>query len=96
MEVWTCKVVKLTRFINNWGAQAKGLSELGVNWGTYPLSENLALWFRDDIPDMRAHTAHNSHKKVDHRQLNFLVQGDCLLHSGLYSWMILPTYKKSW
>ncbi len=62
MEVQRCKVVELTRLINDWEVQAGGLSEAGVNWGTYSSSANLASWFRDDIPDMRTHTAHTTHK----------------------------------
>jgi hypothetical protein len=61
MEVRTRKVVKLTKLINYWEVQARGLWEVGVNWGTYPSSANLALWFRDNIPDMRTHTANNTH-----------------------------------
>ncbi len=60
------KVVDLTRLINDWEIQAGGLLEVGLNWGTYPSLANLALWFRDDIPDMRTHTAHNTYKRVAH------------------------------
>ena len=54
--------------INNWEVQGGGLSEVGVNWGTYPSLANLALWFKDKIPDMHTHTAHNVHEKVCHHQ----------------------------
>jgi hypothetical protein len=67
-EVRMRKVEDLLRLINNWEVQGGGLSEMGVNWGTYPSSANLASWFKDKIPDMRTHTAHNVHEKVCHHQ----------------------------
>ncbi len=89
MEVRTCKVVELTRLINNWQAQAGGLLEVGVNWGAYPSSDN--------IPDMRTHTAHNTHKKVSHhqpgravtlmcRKLVYYIKQRCMDHPGLGRW----------
>jgi hypothetical protein len=97
MEVWMHKVVKLTRLINDWEVQARGLSEVGVIWGTYPSPANLALWFRDNIPDMRTHTAHNTHKKVGHhqpggtatflcRELICYIKQRCMDHQGLGRW----------
>ena len=67
-EVRTCKVEDLLWLINDWEVQGGGLSEVGVNWGTYPSSANLASWFKDKIPDMRTHTAHLVHEKVCHHQ----------------------------
>ena len=91
------KVDKLTRLINDWEVQAIGLLEVGVNWDTYPSLANLALWFRDDIPDMRTHTAHNTHKKVVHhqpgrtatflyRELICYIKQRCVDHRGLGRW----------
>jgi hypothetical protein len=67
-EVRTRKVEDLLRLINNWEVQGGGLSEVGVNWGTYPSLANLASWFKEKIPDMRTYTAHNGHEKVCHHQ----------------------------
>jgi hypothetical protein len=50
------KVEDLLRLINNWKVQGGGLSEVGVNWGTYPSLANLASWFKDKIPDMHTHS----------------------------------------
>jgi hypothetical protein len=46
--------------------QGRSLSEVGVNWSTFPRSANLALWFRDKIPDIRTHLANNKHEGVAH------------------------------
>ncbi len=35
------------------------LSEVWVNWSTFPQSANLASWFRDKIPDVKTHLANN-------------------------------------
>jgi hypothetical protein len=96
MEVQTPKVVELMRLINDWEVQDGGLLEVGVNWGTYPSVANLALWFRDNIPDMRTHTAHNTHEKVGHhqpgrtttfscRELVRYIKQRCMDHQGLGS-----------
>ncbi len=63
-EVRTRKVDDLQRLINDWEVQGRGLSKVGINWSTYPSSANLASWFKDEILDMRTHTAHNTHEKV--------------------------------
>ncbi len=97
MEVRTRKVVKLTRLINDWEVQTRGLLEVGVNWGTYPSLVNLSWWFRDNIPDMRTHTAHNTHTKVGHhqpsgtatflsRKLVYYIKQRCADHQGLGRW----------
>jgi hypothetical protein len=111
MEVMTRKVVKLTRLINDWEVQAEGLLEEGVNWGTYPSSANLALWFRDKIPDMHTHTAHNTHKKVGHhqpgesatflcRELISYIKQRCMDHQGLGRWcstlFYLDPHRRFW
>ena len=44
------------------------MSEVGVNWSSFPASANLASWLRDDIPDIRAHAAHNRNEGVGHYQ----------------------------
>ncbi len=44
------------------------MSEVGVNWGTFPSSANLASWFREVIQDMHTHTSHNKHDGVAHHQ----------------------------
>jgi hypothetical protein len=96
-EVRTCKVKDLQWLINNWGVQGGGLSEIGVNWSTYPSSANLASWFKDEIPDMRTHTAHNTHEKVSHhlpggtgtfscRELVRYVKQQGTDHRGLGRW----------
>ncbi len=103
MEVRICKVVKLMSFINDWEVQARGLLEVGVNWGTYPSSANLALWFRDDISDMCTHTADNTHKKVAHhqpgrtatflcRELVCYIKQRCVDHQGLGRWCSILFY----
>ncbi len=55
--------------INDWEVQAGCLSEVGVNWSSYPFSTNLASWFRNEIPDIKTKTAHNKHKNLAHHQL---------------------------
>ncbi len=70
---------------------------MGVNWGTYPSLANLALSFRDNIPDMHTHTAHNTHKKDAHhqpgrtatflcRELACHIKQRCVDHQGLGRW----------
>jgi hypothetical protein len=70
---------------------------VGVNYGTFLSLANLSLWFRDDIPDMRTHTAHNTHKKVAHHQpgrtatfssRDFIcyIKQRCMDHQGLGRW----------
>ncbi len=44
------------------------LSEVGVNWSTFPQSANLALWFRDKMPNVRTHIANNKHEGVAYHQ----------------------------
>jgi hypothetical protein len=39
-----------------------------VNWSTFLSSANLSSWLRDDIPDIRTHTAHNNNEGVGHYQ----------------------------
>jgi hypothetical protein len=68
VEVRTCKMGDNVCLIKEWEIQGGALSEVGVNWGTYPLSANLASWFWEDVQDMRMHTAHNKHKGVAHHQ----------------------------
>ncbi len=68
LEVRSRKVKNVVRLINEWEVQAGCLSEVRVNWASYPSSANLASWFREDIQDIRTHTAHNSHENVAHHQ----------------------------
>ncbi len=68
LEVRSRKVKDVVRLINEWEVQAGCLSEVGVNWSSYPSSANLASWFREDIQDIRTHTAHNTHENVAHHQ----------------------------
>ena len=42
--------------------------EVGVNWSKYPSSANLASWFKESIPDMKTHTAHNRHENIAYHQ----------------------------
>jgi hypothetical protein len=80
MGVWTCKVFELTRLINDWEVQARGLLEVGVNWGTYP---SLAL---GTISLICVHTLHTTHTKgcpsPTRGDCNFILQGACLLHKA--------------
>ena len=67
-EVRSRKVKDVVGLINEWEVQAGCLSEVGVNWSSYPSSANLASWFRDEIQDIKTHTAHNKHENVAHHQ----------------------------
>ena len=67
-EVRSRKVSEVVRLINEWEVQAGGLSEVGVNWSKYPSSANLASWFKESIPDMKTHTAHNRHENIAYHQ----------------------------
>jgi hypothetical protein len=58
----------MIRFIKEWEIQGGAISEVGINWGTSPLLENLSSWFWEDIQDMCTHTAPNKHKEVAHHQ----------------------------
>jgi len=58
----------LVRLCQEFEVQGGGLSEVGVNWSSFPASANLASWLRDDIPDIRAHAAHNRNEGVGHYQ----------------------------
>jgi hypothetical protein len=69
LDVRAWKILDVVHLINDWEIQAGCLSEVGVNWSSYPSLANLALWFRDEIPDITTHTAHNKHKNVAHHQL---------------------------
>ena len=59
---------ELVRLCQDFEVQVGALSEVGVNWSTFPASANLASWLRDDIPDVRMHTTHNRHEGVAHYQ----------------------------
>ena len=67
-EVRSRKVKDVVGLINEWEVQAGCLSEVGVNWSSYPSSANLASWFREEIQDIKTHTAHNKHENVAHHQ----------------------------
>ncbi len=67
-KVRTCKTGDMIRLIKEWEIQGGAILEVGINWGTYPSSANLALWFREDIQDMCMHMAHNKHEEVAHHQ----------------------------
>jgi hypothetical protein len=58
----------LVRLCQEFEVQGGALSEVGVNWSTFPASANLGSWLRDDIPDVRMHAAHNRHEGVGHYQ----------------------------
>jgi hypothetical protein len=62
------KILDVVRLINNWEIQAGCLSEVGVNWSSYPSLANLASWFCDECPDIMTHTVHNKHENVAHHQ----------------------------
>ncbi len=67
-ETRTRKTRDLVRICQDFEVQGGALSEVGVNWSTFPSSANLFSWLRDDIPDVRTHTAHNKHEGVGHYQ----------------------------
>jgi len=58
----------LVQLCQEFEVQGGSLSEVGVNWSTFPASANLASWLRDDIPDIQTHAAHNRHESVAHYQ----------------------------
>ena len=68
LEVRSRKVTDVVRLINEWEVQAGCLSEVGVNWSSYPSSANLASWFKDEIHNIKIHTAHNKHENIAHHQ----------------------------
>ncbi len=68
LDVRSRKTWDITRLIKEWEIQGGPISEVGVNWGTYPSLANLASWFREDFPDMRTHTAYNKHEGVSRHQ----------------------------
>jgi hypothetical protein len=68
LEARLHKTGDIIRLIKEWEIQGGAISEVGVNWGTYPSSANLASWFWEDIQDMHTHTAHNKHEGVAHHQ----------------------------
>ncbi len=52
----------LVRLCQEFEVQGGALSEVGVNWSTFPASANFPSWLRDNIPDIRTHAAHNRHE----------------------------------
>jgi hypothetical protein len=62
------KTRDIVRLCKEFEIQGGSLLEVGVNWSTFPQSENLASWFRDNISDVRMHTANNKHEGVAHHQ----------------------------
>jgi hypothetical protein len=67
-EARSCKTRDIIHLIKDWEIQGGAMSEVGVNWGTFPSSANLASWFWEVIQDMRTHTSHNKHEGVAHHQ----------------------------
>jgi hypothetical protein len=68
LDVRPRKTGDIIRLIKEWEIQGGAILEVGVNWGTYPSSANLASWFKEDFPDMPTHTAHNKHVGVSRYQ----------------------------
>jgi hypothetical protein len=68
LEVCSRKTGDIIRLIKEWEIQGGAISEVGLNWGTYPPSANLASWFRENIQDMHTYTAHNKHEEVSRHQ----------------------------
>ncbi len=62
------KTGDIIRLIKDWEIQGGAISEVGINWGTFPSSANLTSWFQEDIQDMCMHTSHNKHEGVAHHQ----------------------------
>jgi hypothetical protein len=58
-SVWICQEFEV---------QGGALSEVRVNWSTFPSLANLASWLCDDIPDIQTHEANNRHDRVAHYQ----------------------------
>jgi hypothetical protein len=67
-EVRSRKTGNIIHPIKDWEIQGGAMSEVGVNWGTFPSSANLASWFWEVIQDMRTHMSHNKQKGVAHHQ----------------------------
>jgi hypothetical protein len=44
-ETWTCKMGDIVCMINKWEIQEGAQLEVGLNWGTYPLSATLLCGF---------------------------------------------------
>jgi hypothetical protein len=68
LDMRTRKTGDIIRLFKEWEIQGGAISEVGVNWGTFPPSANLASWFKEEFPDIRMHTAHNKHKRVSRHQ----------------------------
>jgi hypothetical protein len=67
-EARSRKTGDIIHLIKDWEIQGGAMSEVGVNWGTFPSSANLASWFQEVIHDMRMHASHNKHEGVAHHQ----------------------------
>ena len=72
--------------IQEWDCQGGALLEHGVNFDSYPASQNLASWFKDDFPCISA-TCHNKHAAFGQRH----IQGGC----GLLACKELRQYVRS-
>ncbi len=68
LDVHARKITDVVQLINDWEIQAGCLSEVEVNWSSYPSLANLTSWFQDEVPDIKTHTAHNKHENVAHYQ----------------------------
>jgi hypothetical protein len=62
------KMGNIVQLCKEYEMQGRSLSEVGVNWSTFAQSANLALWFREEIPDVRMHSGNNKHEGVPHHQ----------------------------
>ena len=53
------KVAQINNLIDEWDVQGGAMSEVGVNWLSYPPSYSFASWFRDER-DIKATVTHNT------------------------------------
>jgi len=58
-KVRDVKVDQIKRVLNEWDVQGGGVSEVGINWLSYPSSYSLSSWFISDFENMKSSVAFN-------------------------------------